>query len=117
MDLRELGAHGERLAADYLIEKHFQVIERNWRCHFGEVDLVCLDQNDEIVFVEVKTRESLESGYPEDSVTDAKRRHLAAVGESFLEERHWGNRPFRFDVVAIYLVPWAKPEILHLQGI
>lgn len=114
---RELGNLGERLAMDFLIDHGYEVLERQWRCVFGEIDLICLDQNGEVVFVEVKTRESLESGYPEDSVTPKKRKSMEASGEWFLRQSAWESKAHRFDVIAIILCADAKPEITHLVGI
>lgn len=117
-DNRELGNLGEGLALTFLTEHGYQILERQWRCVFGEVDLICLDPaSGEVVFVEVKTRASLESGYPEDAVTPTKRKHLEAVGEWFLRQSAWESRPHRFDVIAIILNDFAKPEITHLPGI
>ncbi|MEK9131162.1 MAG: YraN family protein [Patescibacteria group bacterium] len=117
-DRRELGNLGEGMALDFLTELGYQILERQWRCVFGEVDLICLDPaSGEVVFVEVKTRQSLESGYPEDAVTPKKRKSLEAVGEWFLRQSAWEAKPYRFDVVAIILNDFAKPEITHLQGI
>lgn len=114
---RELGNVGEQIAAEFLQNLGYKILERQWRCEYGELDLICLDTTDEVVFVEVKTRESLESGYPEDSVTDTKRQHMQAVGEWFLHLAAWEAREHRYDVVAIILINGQAPEILHLQGI
>jgi len=118
MDERKLfGNQGEDSAAKFLTTLGLEVIARQWRCVLGEVDLICLDSSGEVVFVEVKTRQSLESGYPEDSVTPQKLRHLQACAECFLQERQWEERPYRFDVVAIILDDFGQPEITHLVGI
>ncbi|MEK7105456.1 MAG: YraN family protein, partial [Patescibacteria group bacterium] len=103
METRELGAFGEHLAWTHLEEKGYRLVEKNYRTEFGEVDLICLDPEDEIVFVEVKTRESLESGYPEDSVHPGKLKHLENAADCFLQDRHLDRRPYRFDVVAIII--------------
>lgn len=108
---REFGNAGESRAAEFLAGIGYEVIEKQWRSKFGEIDLICLD-GDEVVFVEVKTRASLASGYPEDSVTGKKLRHLELAGEAYLQQVAWEQRPYRFDVIAIYL-----DEITHLQGI
>lgn len=118
MDRRELGNVGEEHAARFLESLGYHMLARQWRSPFGEIDLVMLDPNGgkpEVVFVEVKTRQSLESGFPEDSVTPAKLRHLAASAECFLEERCWEERPHRYDVVAITESPTGGREVLHLK--
>lgn len=114
---RELGNLGEQLTADYLVERGYKILERQWKCEYGEIDLICLDSGGEVVFVEVKTRESLESGYPEESVTETKRHHLQACGEWFLHLSAWEKREHRYDVVAIILRDGEAPEITHLIGI
>ena len=114
---RKLGNAGEAMALDFLVERGYQILERQWRSEFGEIDLICLDKHGEVVFVEVKTRQSLESGYPEDAVTESKRRHLQAAGEWFLRQAAWEGKEHRYDVVSIILDPAGRPEISHLQGI
>ena len=115
---RRYGNQGEEDAARFLMTLGYEVIARQWRSPFGEIDLVCLDKaQSEIVFVEVKARQSLESGFPEDSVTPAKLRHLSASAECFLEERDWSERPYRFDVIAISTLPGEPYELVHLKGV
>ena len=117
---RRFGDTGEEHAAHFLLSLGHQILARQWRSPFGEIDLVSLDPNGgkpEVVFVEVKTRRSLESGFPEDSVTPAKLRHLAANAECFLEERQWEERQHRFDVIAIIETETGEREILHLKGV
>lgn len=115
---REFGNRGEDEAARYLATLGYQLLAQQWRSPFGEIDLVCLDKTEnEIVFVEVKTRQSLESGYPEESVTPQKLRHLQASAECFLESTQWEEKPYRFDVVAIVERLGLAPDILHLKDV
>jgi len=117
-DRRLLGNRGEHDAEEFLFGLGYKTIERQWRSPFGEIDLICLaPKENEIVFVEVKTRQSLEGGYPEESVTAKKLRHMEAAAECFLRERTWENRPYRFDVIAITEVWPNPPEIQHLVGV
>jgi putative endonuclease len=97
-----LGASGERLAAATLEREGYVVLARNWRCAFGEIDLVARD-GAELVFVEVKARRGLRMGSPEEAVTPAKRRKLLASAQTYLAERGEEQRAYRFDVVAIEL--------------
>jgi putative endonuclease len=97
-----LGASGERLAAAALEREGYVVIARNWRCLYGEIDLVAEDGT-ELVFVEVKTRRGVRMGSPEEAVTPAKRRKLLASAQTYLAERGEEQRAYRFDVVAIAL--------------
>lgn len=117
-DRRLLGNQGERNAEEFLFGKGYKTIERQWRSKFGEIDLICLAPGgEEVVFVEVKTRHSLEEGYPEESVTAKKLRHMEAAAECFLRERTWENRPYRFDVIAIAEVWPDPPDVQHLIGV
>lgn len=113
---RAFGDAGEDLAAAHLAGLGLRVLDRQVRTAFGEVDLVCED-GDELVFVEVKTRQSDEFGYPEASVTPAKFRHMVASAEAVLSARGWEARFWRLDVVAIRLLPGTEPEIVHLKAV
>jgi putative endonuclease len=96
---QQVGRWGENLAASYLEAKGWQVIARNVRTPYGELDLVTR-QGDVTVFVEVKTRSSLSFGLPEAAVTDAKREHLLNAIQAYWQEE--GTEPlWRVDVVAI----------------
>jgi putative endonuclease len=97
-----LGASGERLAAATLEREGYMIVARNWRCLYGEIDLVAQDDN-ELVFVEVKTRRGVRMGSPEEAVSPAKRRKLLASAQTYLAERGEEQRPYRFDVVAVEL--------------
>lgn len=115
---RLLGNRGERQAERFLKRQGYRVLARQYRTRFGEIDLVCLaPQADEIVFVEVKTRESLGGGYPEESVTPEKLQHLAAAADLYLQETRQELRPYRFDLIAILDVPGKDPEIRHVCGL
>lgn len=117
MDPRKaFGNSGEDLAAAFLSRGGMRILDRQARTAFGEIDLVA-EEGDEIVFVEVKTRRSDEFGYPEESVTPAKFRHLVASSEAILTERGWERRLWRIDVVAIRLIPGEDPEIVHLKSV
>ncbi len=111
---RSIGNEGEDIAGSYLQRLGYVIAARQVRTPFGEIDLVACD-GDEVVFVEVKTRRSLASGFPEESVTPKKLAHLAASAEHVLREKRWEGRPFRLDVVSVLLVPGRSPEIEHLK--
>lgn len=114
---RQFGDAGEGLAAAFLKGKGFRILERQVRTPpFGEIDLVCED-GDELVFAEVKTRQSDEFGYPEESVTRAKFRHMRSSAEAFLSARGWEDRFWRIDVIAIRIFLGRDPEIVHLKAV
>jgi putative endonuclease len=95
-----IGAWGEKIASQYLEAKGYQIRARNWRTQEGEVDLVVQD-GETIVFVEVKTRTSKDFGWPEESITLAKRRRLQRVALAYLVDQELSDILWRIDVVAI----------------
>lgn len=103
---REKGKGAEEIAEKFLVEKGFKIIERNYVFDRGEIDLIA-DDNGIIVFVEVKSRKSIEYGEPEDSITIGKRRQIRKVAEGYLYEKNISGKEARFDVVAI---KWARGE-------
>ena len=107
---RVLGRRGEDLAVTYLQKQGYKLIMRNYRCLWGEIDLIARDKGT-LVFVEIKTRTSSEFGRPHEAVDRAKQRKLTQVATAYLAERHVGEDvPARFDVVAIHLAP-SGPQI------
>ncbi|GIV97792.1 MAG: UPF0102 protein [Herpetosiphonaceae bacterium] len=103
---QKLGALGETLAANYLQSKGLILVERRWRCRYGEIDLVMLD-GAALVIVEVRTRRGTDRGSPEESLTPQKRRRLMLVASIYLQGRAlagspWSG-PWRLDVVAVVL--------------
>jgi putative endonuclease len=108
-----LGASGERLAASWLEARGHEIVGANWRCAYGEADLIA-EQAGELIFVEVKTRRGDSLGAPEEAVTAAKRRKLIATAQTYLMERSAEDRPFRIDVIAVQLTPAGRlVEIRH----
>ncbi len=96
----KLGQRGEDLAAVYLQKKGYKIIQRNYKTQIGEIDIIARDR-DVLVFIEVKTRESLEYGQPFESVNKNKRRKIANVAMLYLK-RLKDIPPCRFDVVSVY---------------
>ncbi|NQV90608.1 YraN family protein [Candidatus Uhrbacteria bacterium] len=112
---RKFGNFGEKLAANFLVSQGFILREVQYRQSFGEIDLICQD-GDEVVFVEVKTRNSQASGYPEESVTEKKIQHLIRVAEHYLLSHRLTESAWRIDVVAIEC--HAKPPLItHFKNI
>jgi putative endonuclease len=105
-----LGARGEDLAVQYLKKKGFKVIERNYHCFAGEIDLIARDK-DTLVFVEIKARSSADYGLPQEFVDRFKQRKMIEAARFFMAERRvTDDISARFDVVAIHLTP-AGPQI------
>lgn len=97
---QQVGRVGERLAAQALSERGYHILEHNFRCRLGEIDLVAEDAHD-LVFVEVKTRRGNSHGLPEEAVTYAKRRKLVQVASYYLDLHTCAERSWRIDVVAV----------------
>jgi putative endonuclease len=111
-----LGRQGEKRAAAFLKQHGIQVLARGVANQFGEIDLVGLD-GDTIVFVEVRTRRSLDAGHPAESVTAEKQGRLTRAALAFLKQNRLLDRRSRFDVVAILWPDGAKsPEIEHYKN-
>lgn len=110
---RDQGKAGEDLAAKFLEQKGFKIIERNYRFERGEIDLIA-EEGDELVFVEVKARRSTIFGAPEDAVTEEKQEQVHTVADGYLFEHDIDNRPCRFDVIAIEFRN-GKVDIRHLR--
>ena len=100
MKRKALGIWGEKIAMEYLQKRGYQIVETNFRCREGEIDIVARD-NDYLVFVEVRTRSSSEFGTPEESVTAAKKKKLVTLAFAYLQSHRNLPSLWRFDVVAI----------------
>jgi putative endonuclease len=99
---KDLGKKGEEVALRFLKKKGYRIIETNYVCKLGEMDLIAKEK-DTLVFVEVKTRTSMHFGPPQLAVTNFKQRQLSKVALNFLKEKKLGDVKARFDVVAILL--------------
>jgi putative endonuclease len=106
------GAEGENLAGEFLKQKGFAVLERNYRHKKSEIDLI-VSQGNWLVFVEVKTRSSTAFGYPEEFVDYHKKKMIFAGALQYMYDKNWqGN--VRYDIVAINFV-CGKPQIHHIE--
>lgn len=101
---KTLGANGERFAATWLAARGYDIVERNWRCPYGELDVIAR-AGGEWVFFEVKTRRGRSMGAPEEAVTRTKRLRLIASAQAYLAEHGCEDAPYRIDVLAIELAP------------
>ena len=102
---KSLGKQGEELAASYLQKcQNYRILQRNYRCVFGEVDIVAKD-GDVLTFIEVRTRKSEDYGNPKESITKRKQDQLSKVALDFINRHNVNHVKARFDVVAAYLLP------------
>ena len=108
---KEIGRKGEALAVEYLINKGFIILERNYRYGRLEIDIIGQIENT-IVFVEVKTRRSKRYGYPEEAVDDKKTDHILSCADHFIYQNQW-NGDIRFDIISIILTPQVLIE--HIE--
>ena len=116
---QELGAEGEALARGLLEEKGFRIVEQNFRCKIGEIDLICV-RDKLLVFCEVKCRTSLMFGIPAEAVNSKKRRHIRRVASWYLTQKmriKWLYDDFdmRFDVIEVVFVG-EEHEINHIEN-
>ncbi len=103
MDNRKnTGNIGEDIVTKYLEEKGYKIIERNFRCKLGEIDIIAQDK-EEIVFIEVKTRKILSYGNPADSVNEPKQKHIYKASEYYLLINNKLDDFTRIDVIEVYL--------------
>lgn len=111
-----LGRYGEELAVAHLRAQGLQILERNWRCRLGEIDVVAID-GDCLVVCEVKTRRSLAVGSPLEAVTPAKVGRLRRLTAAWLadQDRHFAQ--VRIDVVGVLQPPHCTAVIDHLKGV
>jgi putative endonuclease len=113
---RDLGDAGEEFAARWYIEAGFTVVDRNWRCRDGELDLVVAGEG-LVVFCEVKTRRGEQFGAPFEAVTVTKQRRIRGLAARWLSE-HSDTRAaqLRFDVASITAPRGASPSIQVITG-
>jgi len=99
-DRQKLGKLGEKIAAEFLKERGYQIIDQNYRTRGGEIDIVA-KEGETIVFVEVKTRISAEFGYPEEAIDGRKQHKLAMTAEHYLAAHRLYEVDYRIDAVGI----------------
>lgn len=98
---QELGKQGEDYTSKYLIDKGYEIIERNFSCKQGEIDIIAKDK-DEYVFIEVKTRQSFKYGMPSEAVDENKQKHIIKATEYYIYSHKLENEYIRIDVIEIY---------------
>jgi len=115
-DRELLGRWGEKRCQRFLKRKGLKTLTRNFSCNAGEIDLIMVDTDRTIVFVEVRTRADETFGSAESSITLAKKTRLLRTARYFLATNDIDDRPFRFDVVTIVLGPKGHPQIRHYKN-
>ncbi|KUG23585.1 hypothetical protein ASZ90_006634 [hydrocarbon metagenome] len=108
------GKEGERIAAAYLKKNGYRIVETNFRCAIGEIDIIARDK-DVLVFLEVKTRTSKELGFPEQAVGTKKQKKMSQLALWYLQNKSIKDTASRFDVLAITMLP-AGNEIKLIKN-
>lgn len=111
-----LGRRGEELAAAFLVGEGYTILDRNWRCGQGEIDLVAFD-GVETVFVEVKTRSSVAFGHPLEAITVQKLARLRRLAAAWCEGHPGNHDRIRIDAIAVIAPKDAPPQIEHLKRV
>ena len=110
---RALGQLGEELAVKHLQQLGYTVLQRNYRCQYGEVDIIAQDA-ERLAFVEVRARRGTAFGTPEESVTPGKQERLASVARCYLQEEGYDDVDWGIDVVAVQLTPRGVLQRIEL---
>ena len=111
---QEIGNKGEAFVADYLKQKGFIISARNYRCKFGEIDVIA-ENDDLILFVEVKTRAFRAAIRPYEYVTPEKQRKLSVTANIYLQHNGYGLKP-RFDVAEVFCAPDGKMTLNYFEN-
>jgi putative endonuclease len=117
---KQLGVRGEELACAELERQGMQVLERNWRCRLGEIDIVAAETGEKgvtLVFCEVKCRSGLGFGHPLEAITFAKMRTLRQLAALWMREHHINASAIRLDAVGVVLQPGLEPSLTHVRAV
>jgi putative endonuclease len=113
MKKKEVGNWGEEQARKYLIKNGYQILEQNYRCPLGEVDIICRSPKDILVFVEVKTRRSLSFGSPMEAVGIKKQHRIIKSSMFYIQQKKLYNKVYRFDIIDLYLTGLSTYQLNH----
>lgn len=109
----QLGRSGEDEAVRYLTSRGWQILDRNWRCRDGEIDIIARDGRT-LVFVEVRTRSSDRCGHPLETVTPVKVRRLRLLARRYAQAHHLRGQNMRIDVIGIIHPRHGRAELTHV---
>ena len=117
---RQLGIRGEDLACAELERQGMQILERNWRCGLGEIDIVAAEKGANgltLVFCEVKCRSGLGFGHPLEAITFAKRQTLRQLAAIWMRQHHIKASTIRLDALGVVLMPGNEPLVSHVRAV
>lgn len=111
----ELGKYGEEISKQYLLKLGYEIIETNFSCKQGEIDIIATDKN-EIVFIEVKTRSNFKYGLPAEAVDINKQKHITKAAKYYVYINKLENEYIRFDIIEVYIKNTVL-KINHLKQV
>jgi putative endonuclease len=109
------GISGEEIAQRFIEEIGMKIIECNFCCNIGEIDIIARDKN-ELVFIEVKTRTNNMFGSPSDAITFIKKKHIFRVAEYYIMINKLEKEYIRFDVIEVYIFENEKYKVNHIKA-
>ena len=115
MDRKKLGDWGEEQARNYLESEGLVILDKNYRCKLGEIDLIALD-GDYLVFIEVKTRTSTAYGFPVEAIGPRKQKKYIQMASVYTKQKGLHGISFRFDVVEVMVRRQGQPAINHISN-
>lgn len=113
---KQIGNLGEKIAEVYLLEKGYEIIDRNYFSQYGEIDLIA-KISDQLIFVEVKTRTNENFGNPEDAVHKKKLERMISTAHCYFEEHDLPECVWRLDLISIKIFKDGNHEIIHFEDI
>jgi putative endonuclease len=111
-----LGRRGEELATAFLVDAGYTILDRNWRCGQGEIDVVAFDGS-ETAFIEVKTRTSVAFGHPLEAITTLKLARLRRLAAAWCAAHPGNHDRIRIDAISVIAPKFGTPEIEHLKRV
>lgn len=114
-DKQQIGKSGEEIATKYLAKKGYKIMERNFRCNQGEIDIIAMD-GEEIVFIEVKTRRNKNYGLASEAVNKQKKKHLIKTIKYYIYIKNLEYEFIRIDIIEIYIKS-KKAYINHIKQV
>ncbi len=113
---KALGSKGEDIATKFLKKKGYKILQRNYRCKYGEIDIIA-ERDNIIAFIEVRTVQTEDFGIPQDFITNAKTDHISKSALNYIKKECLFDRSCRFDLIAITFSPTlSQPKIEHIEN-
>jgi putative endonuclease len=117
---QQIGRQGEDLACAELVRQGMQVVDRNWRCALGEIDIVAAETSDRgvtMVFCEVKCRTGTGFGHPLEAITYTKMRTLRQLAAHWLRQHRISANRIRLDAIGVVILPGQEPSLTHVKAV